>query len=113
MKKLIGILIGLFLMCSFVGNIDAANLIVNVSGYERTGNNDLRASVMLTNSSNTELSFCNVTVVLLSNGAITASKSRPFVDLEPGCFVTKTFYFGKNIEFTHYKTSVSSVRFLK
>ena len=112
MKKLIMLVCVLGLLAIGVTAI-AGNLDYDMSRCEReTGTGFLTCEGTLFNNSNKDLRYCEVSVLLLNNGKIIASESRPYVDIPSGSFSTKTMYFGKGIrDHTHYRWSVVKIKF--
>lgn len=117
MKKLfVGIL--MVVMLVGVGGVaSASDIDVQMSNwslntnYDGKGKHAIMADFIISNNTNKNLHWCKISIILLKNGKMVGSLSRPVQDVPSNGFVSKDYWFPGISSFTHFRWSATQIEF--
>lgn len=108
MKRFLTVLSVIICIVTFVSVASAGNINVEITS-QKNFTDSVHVTFVISNDTGKYLDFCELSIILLNNGKIVGSHSRPIIDVPSGCFISKEYYFNGVTSFTHYRWSATRV----
>ena len=86
----------------------------NILDIQLTGcksdNGYVSCEVYIENTSDKNIEYCELTILLMNDKKMVGSNSRPITDLPSGSFISKRFWWNNVYDFNAYKWSAVKIR---